>query len=297
MGWRIIYIEESEYLNLYLDNIKIKRNGSDVLIPISDIHTLIIDNYKSVLSVNLLNKCSKEKVNVILCGIDHLPQTIIYPISGNNQTPKILKAQFQWSENTKGLLQQTIVKGKIKNQRRILELNKKDKNIIAKLKTFEEEVKPFDSTNREGLSAKIYFRTLFGKGFIRFHEDPINAALNYGYSIIRSQISKVLIANGLNTSIGIFHKGPNNTFNLSDDIIEVFRPIVDNYVCNNIQMDTLFSREHRISLIKLTTKKLLYNGQKHTFFNVVNMYVRNIHDCFKTGNLELIIPNIVLYDK
>ena len=94
MGWRIVYIEDSDYLSLYLDNIKVNKNGQDVLIPISDIHTLIVDNYKAVLSVNLINKCSLNKVNVILCGFNHLPQSIIYPISGNNQTPKILKKQM-----------------------------------------------------------------------------------------------------------------------------------------------------------------------------------------------------------
>lgn len=64
MGWRIVYIEESEYLSLYLDNIKIKKNDDEVTIPLSDIHTLIIDNYKSTLSVNLINKCIEAKINL-----------------------------------------------------------------------------------------------------------------------------------------------------------------------------------------------------------------------------------------
>ena len=79
-----------------------------------------------------------------------------------------------------------------------------------------------DKSNREGLAAKVYFHELFGLDFRRFDDDIINAGLNYGYAILRSQISKTVIAKGLNPCLGIFHKGYDNPFNLSDDIIEVY---------------------------------------------------------------------------
>lgn len=297
MGWRILYIEDSEYLSLYLDNLKVKKDNQDILVPIADIHTLIIDNYKAVLSVNLINKCTEYKVNIILCGIDHLPQSVIYPSSGNNQAPKMLKQQLSWKQKIKGLLHQNIVKKKIENQIKVLEHNHKSNEVIDKLKSYIEEVLPFDKSNREGLSAKIYFRELFGNNFIRFEEDPINFGLNYGYSIIRSQITKVIISRGLNSSIGIFHNGPSNNFNLSDDIIEIFRPIVDNYVYHNISINTLFSRQHRLDLIKLTTKKMIYENQQQTFLNIINIYVGKILECLRSNNIcHLIFPEIVLYD-
>jgi len=297
MGWRILYIEDSEYLSLYLDNLKVKKDNQDILVPIADIHTLIIDNYKAVLSVNLINKCTEYKVNIILCGIDHLPQSVIYPSSGNNQAPKMLKQQLSWKQKIKGLLHQNIVKKKIENQIKVLEHNHKSNEVIDKLKNYIEEVLPFDKSNREGLSAKIYFRELFGNNFIRFEEDPINFGLNYGYSIIRSQITKVIISRGLNSSIGIFHNGPSNNFNLSDDIIEIFRPIVDNYVYHNISINTLFSRQHRLDLIKLTTKKMIYENQQQTFLNIINIYVGKILECLRNNNIShLIFPEIVLYD-
>lgn len=296
MSWRIIYIEESEYLSLYLDNIKIRRKDDEIIIPLSDIHSLIIDNYKSVLSVNLLNKCVEYKVNVLLCGIDHMPKSLIYPIRGNNQTPKMLRAQINWNEDIKNILQMKIVKGKILNQKQVLERHEKDLKVIKRLEGFMEEVEPGDVTNREGLSAKMYFRELFGKDFIRFEQDAVNAGLNYGYSILRSQISKVLLSRGLNPSIGIFHKGAENIFNLSDDVIEVFRPIVDNYVFENLIGSAMLTRENRVSLIKLTTKKMLYNNEKHTFFNVLNLYVNNILDVLQLGIDTLVIPEFKNYD-
>lgn len=296
MGWRVVYIEESDYLSLYLDNIKVKKNNQDIIIPISDIHTLIVDNYKASISVNLLNKCSSNKVNIILCGLGHMPQTIVYPISGNNQTPAILKKQFLWKERIKGLIHQKIVIEKIKNQAKVLERHKRNKDVINKLYQFSQEVLIHDSGNREGLSAKMYFRELFGSDFIRFSEDSINAGLNYGYAILRTQISKALISRGLNVSIGIFHHGPENMFNLSDDIIEIFRPLVDNYVAVNLNYETLFSREHRINLVKLTTKKMIFKEEKHTFFNVINKYIGDILNSLNTGNLEINFPIIDFYD-
>lgn len=142
----------------------------------------------------------------------------------------------------------------------------------------------------------MYFRELFGKDFIRFEQDAVNAGLNYGYSILRSQISKVLLSRGLNPSIGIFHKGAENIFNLSDDVIEVFRPIVDNYVFENLIGSAMLTRENRVSLIKLTTKKMLYNNEKHTFFNVLNLYVNNILDVLQLGIETLVIPEFKNYD-
>lgn len=297
MGWRVIYIEESEYLNLYLDNLKVKKNSQDLLIPLKDIHTLIIDNYKAVLSINLINKCSEENINLILCGLDHMPITTLLPLSGNNKTPLILRKQFAWSDEVKQFIQMMIVKAKISNQIAVLKKHKKNVDVISRVKRFIDEVNIGDTTNREGLSAKMYFRELFGDSFTRFEEDVINAGLNYGYSILRSQISKVILGKGLNPSIGLFHHGPENMFNLSDDIIEVFRPIIDDWVISNLKEEKIFKREHRLELIKLTTKKYRYNNEDHTFFNVVNMYVSNLLEYIEKGEVNnLVFPKFEEYD-
>ena len=286
MGWRIVYIEESDYLSLYLDNLKIKRESNDLLMPLSDIHTLIIDNYKSILSIPLINKCSEYNVNLIICNISHLPQAIMSPISGKNQAPIVFKNQLKWDENKKMIIHKNIVINKIINQAQVLIKNKKNQDVINKLLKFSNEVQNGDATNREGLSAKIYFRELFGKEFTRFADDTVNSALNYGYSIMRSQISKVLIAKGLNTSLGIFHRGSENEFNLSDDIIEVFRPIIDDYVYKNIIGKNFLEREDRLNLIKLTTNNFRYKNEKHTFLNAMSLYITMIIDYFNESEVD-----------
>ena len=296
MGWRIVYIEESDYLSLYLDNLKVKRESNDLLIPLSDIHTLIIDNYKSIISIALLNKCSEYNINLIICNMSHLPQAIMSPISGQNQAPSVFKKQLKWNENKKKELHKKIVISKIMNQTQVLIKNKKNQDVINKLLKFASEVQDGDITNREGLSAKIYFRELFGKDFIRFEDDIVNGALNYGYSIMRSQISKVLIARGLNTSLGIFHRGAENEFNLSDDVIEVFRPIVDDFVYKNIVGKKYLERDDRLNLIKLTTSNFKYRNEKHTFFNVIYMYVTLILEYFdEINDVEFVAPRFSDY--
>ncbi|HOI46161.1 MAG TPA: type II CRISPR-associated endonuclease Cas1 [Bacilli bacterium] len=297
MSWRIVYIEESEYLNLYLDNIKINKGIEDIIIPLQDIHTIILDNTKTVVSVNLLNKCMEYNICLITCGIDHLPIAELVPINGNYRSDYVLFDQIGWSNNIKNKLQQVIVRGKINNQIKVLKKNKKEESVIEKLTTFNNEVELGDTTNREGLAAKMYFRELFGSQFIRFEDDVINAGLNYGYSILRSQITKSAISKGLNTCIGLFHKGASNFHNLSDDIIEPFRPIIDDFVYNNLLNEQSFKKEHRLNIIKISSKKIMYNGQKQTLLNVINMFIDQIIRYIETnGNSDIHIPDIRIYD-
>lgn len=284
-------------MSSYLDNVKIKRASDEILIPYKDIHTLLIDNYKTNLTTNFLIKCAENKINLIICGLEHLPIAHVMPISGNAQLPMILKKQIEWKENTKQILHKVIIKGKINNQQQVLIKHTKDNEVIKKLQQFANEVLDGDTTNREGLAAKMYFRELFGKDFIRFSDDVINYALNYGYTIMRTQISKVLISKGLNPSLGIFHRGITNEFNLSDDIIEVFRPIVDDYVYQNMMNKGIFTRNDRMELIKLTTKNMKYKNQNNTFLNVINAYVSDIIDKIESELVEEVeIPIFNNYD-
>lgn len=288
MGWRVVFISEGEFLSLYLDNIKIEDSSKvkELIIPLKDIEILIIDNYKTVLSTRLMNKLTEYHINVVLCSIDHLPKSILLPISGHHQSPKILKNQIKWNDEYKRILHKYIVINKIHNQIELLKRFNKDSLVITRMTEFISEVTVGDSGNREGLAAKMYFRELFGKSFKRFNDDVMNAGLNYGYAILRSTISKSIVAKGLNPSLGIFHKGPNNHFNLSDDLIEVFRPLVDHYVYLNLMYEDSFNKEHRLGLIKLITGKILYNNKKQTVFNSINTYIDEVIKFFDTGEIN-----------
>lgn len=296
MSHRILYIEKCEYLHLYLDNLKVQIADSDILFPIKDIQILVIDNYKSTMSVSLLNKLTENNVCTILCGIDHLPKSYILPMNGNFSQSGNINKQIRWDKEKKSLAHQRIVQAKIKNQIEILKQNNKENQVIQKLFQYQEEVQSKDSTNREGLAAKIYFRELFGSDFIRFENDVINAGLYYGYSIFRSLITSIIVAKGYLPNIGIFHIGKLNMFNLSDDIIEVFRPIVDDYVYNHMTEDILFKQQHRESLIALTNKKVYIDGRKQTIANAMYEYIESVLKILEDNNTLLKSPLPIVYD-
>lgn len=298
MAHRIIFIEHTEKLRLYLDNLKVENEQGDLLIPVSDIQMLIIDNYKTSLSVQLINKLIENNVCTILCGIDHLPQTQILPINGNfSQSGNIFK-QILWDNEVKQKLQKLIVKGKISNQARILQKNKKSMDVVEKLYVFKEEVTEGDPGNREGLAAKIYFRELFGNDFARFDNDVCNAALNYGYAILRSSISSIIIAKGYIGNIGLFHRGKTNLFNLSDDIIEVFRPIIDDFVYNNFLEEIIFKQEHKEMLIKIITQRVYFDGKLQTITNTINDYIESILNVIESNDEnDYVCPDVIVtYD-
>ena len=297
MGWRTLYIEESNYASLYLDNLKIKSDSEqELLIPLNDINMIVIDNYKMNVSINLLNKMMEYNIDVIICDNNHLPSCQLIPFHGNCQTSILIRRQIEWNMELKGKLWQLIVKKKIYNQFKIMEKHDSDNYYIKMMLTFYNEVDINDIGNREGLAAKVYFRGLFGETFKRFDENSINAGLNYGYSILRSLISKHLVARGLNTSIGIFHKGPSNCFNLSDDIIEVYRPIIDDWVKQNLDNEILFSKNHRLELVKLLSKKIYIDGKKQTISNSILMYIDSVVDYLNGENETILFPEVIVYD-
>lgn len=294
MSYRIIYVQSDKYLHLHLDNIQFEIDGDKINIPVTDVQILVIDNYRSTLSIPLLVKLATSNVTTVLCGSDHLPQATLLPNNGYFATSGNIQKQMQWKN--KELVHKYIVQAKIKNQRSVLQENYRSQDVIELLKSYESEVVAGDIHNREGLAAKVYFRELYGHDFIRFHEDVINAGLNYGYAIFRSLISSIVCAKGYLPNVGIFHVGKTNGFNLSDDLIEVFRPIVDDYVYCCMMEDEILHQHQKEELIKLTNKKIEYKGMIQTIPNVIGQYIDNVTDILEGKDIEYIAPRIKVYD-
>jgi len=297
MSWRIIYVEESDKLILYLDNVKVIRANRETIVPLSDINTIMIDNTKTLLSAQLLNRCADYNITVFTCDAKHTPHAVTLPLSGNYRSTHMLRKQLQWGGECADALWQYIVRMKITMQARALKLCTGDGTTTERLMQFAQEVAPGDPQNCEGLAARMYFRALFGADFLRDDETPINAALNYGYSIVRSQLARAIVAHGLNAHIGIFHRGPGNAFNLADDLIEPLRPIIDHWVYHHITPTTLFARKHRLALIALMTHKVNYDNKKVTLiFAINNIVERFIEDMDNCGVTTLTYPDVKTYD-
>ncbi|NME36156.1 MULTISPECIES: type II CRISPR-associated endonuclease Cas1 [Fusobacterium] len=286
MSWRTIYITESERLSLYLDSLMIIKNGEEYKIPLKDIGSIILEDNRTSLTVKLMNKITEYNILLIFCDDKYNPTTMIFPLNSYFRQYKIVEEQINWDNNLKKLLWKEIVKVKLENQKEILKKLKKIGETTILLDKYISEVKENDLENREGLGAKIYFRELFGENFIRGNNDVVNSALNYGYTIFNSKISRIIASKGLLTYLGIHHKNEYNQFNLASDIIEVFRPIIDYYVFLNIKESEYFSREDRIELINLLNSKIKYNSYMETVYNSMEKYIEFIIEFFKTGKFN-----------
>ena len=138
------------------------------------------------------------------------------------------------------------------------------------------QVELADTTNREGHAAKVYFNGVFGMDFTRSAETPVNAALNYGYSLLLSAVNREVSANGYLTQLGIFHDNMFNHFNLSCDLMEPFRILVDRLVYKHEPVK--FEKDEKHDMWALLDEKILIDGQKQFVANAIKIYTRSVFD-------------------
>lgn len=218
--------------------------------PVEDLGCVVLENNQIKMTIPLLNELVKNNVSVILCDDKHLPSSMLVSLNANTTQTEHIKSQLSATEPTKKQIWKQIIEAKIKNQNAILN---KYTDHADLLKPFYMNVKSGDSDNREGIAAKIYWNALLGKSFRRDRfGDNINTLLNYGYSIIRAAMARSLLGSGLLPQLGIFHKSKYNAFPLIDDIMEPYRPYIDDIVCSlcDSDMSTLNS-ESKAALLSV----------------------------------------------
>lgn len=205
------------------------RDSEDkVTRPIEDLGCVVLENQMISITLPLLNELVKNNVAVILCDNKQMPTAMFQSLDANSTQAESLKYQLGVSEPMKKQVWKQVIEAKIKNQASILEKACQKGSL---LKPFYMNVKSGDSDNREGLAAKTYWNNLFGNNFKREREGcPPNSLLNYGYSILRAATARALLGSGLLPNLGIFHKSRYNAFPLADDMMEPYRPYVDDIV-------------------------------------------------------------------
>ena len=208
--------------------ITFKDNKDTVTRPIEDIGFVVIENPQVSITVPLLNELADNNVSVVFCDKKQMPKTMLMTLEGNTTQQESYQYQLDASAPTKKNVWKQLVECKIKNQS--LLLNNVGKNGNA-LKPYYLNVKSGDTDNREGAAARIYWSLLFGEGFKREREGmPPNNLLNYGYTILRAAVARALIGSGLYPAFGVFHRNRYNAFPLADDVMEPYRPFVDQIV-------------------------------------------------------------------
>lgn len=217
-------------LSLKDNQIVIQLKGAEQVVtrPIEDIGVVVVENQQVNLTIPLLNALAENNVSVVFCDKRQMPKSMLMSLDGNTTLQESYRYQIDASQPAKKQLWKQIVECKIRNQAALLRKIDKDADL---LKPFYSNVKSGDSDNREGLASRIYWPLLMGDDFRREREGPPpNNMLNYGYSILRAATARALIGSGLYPAFGLFHRNRYNAFPLADDVMEPYRPFVDEIV-------------------------------------------------------------------
>jgi CRISPR-associated endonuclease Cas1 subtype II len=286
MGWRTVVVNKNCKLS-YKNDYLIIRSEDLKMIHLSEIRVIIIENTMVSITSYLINELANQKIRLIFCDEKHNPSCEVMPYYGAVNTSKRIQNQINWSKENKEKAWQQIIKYKIHNQAILL------KNLCIqgyeKLLEYENQVELNDKTNREGHAAKVYFNLLFGKEFTRGSSDNTNIALDYGYSILLSIFNREIISKGYITPIGINHKNEFNQFNLSCDLMEIFRPLVDEVVYNNREF--VFDKEFKYKLIDLYNRVVSINDKEQYLPNAVNIFISNVFNYLESDKKECLICN------
>ena len=285
--------------SLYVRNEQLmiaREDEKTVSVPLEDIGVVVLDNARCTVTQSVLSKLSEYSVAVLVCNARHLPSGLLLPVGSHSQMVSVQRIQLQVSESKKRRLWQDVIQAKVRMQSHVLlRFNDSDGGVGAMAK----RVLSGDSTNIEAHAAQKYWKALFGREFRRDrNRDGINELLNYGYAVLRASISRSIVAAGLLPSIGIHHHNRSNAFCLADDLMEPFRPYVDQRV-KEISIELESNSEHLLSLQnRLVRSKLLslLGESIHIDSGVspmglaTSMTVSSLKRCFAERSENLVLP-------
>lgn len=280
---RTIYIGNPSYLKvkdnqLYIEEPLLKEIKG--VIPIEDIGFLILDHPQITLSNPLIVMMQQHNVAIISCDESHLPLGLMLPISGHVEHSERLKHQITISEPLRKQLWKQTVESKIFQQKELLRKLKLPHDTLSK---YMNEVKSGDSTNMEGIAAQYYWSQLFDNFLRERKGEAPNNFLNFGYAILRSMVARALVCSGLHPTIGIFHRNKYNAYCLADDMMEPYRPYVDEMVwewmTNPIATHEL-DKNAKSHLLQLATRDVYINGLQRPLMTALSITTSSLCRCY-----------------
>lgn len=284
MTWRTVVIRERAKLDYSLNFMTVRQEAGVRKINLGEIYMVIVENTAVSLTAVLLNELVKNKIKVVFCDEKRNPSSELIQYYGSHDTSLKYKNQLEWSKENKEKIWTRIVHEKIFNQMQFLKkLNKEEYRLLEQ---YLSELEWNDSSNREGFAAKVYFNALYGMDFSRNKECFINAALDYGYSIILSAFNREIVASGYFTQLGLCHRNPFNKFNLSSDFMEPFRILIDEEVYK--LEGTEFTKDHKNKLINILNKTVIIDDKNQTVANAIKIYCRSLFSALAENDLEYV---------
>ena len=228
--WRSVVISRPAKLRREHYSLVVEQEQS-ASVPFEDIAVIVLNHREITLTHPVLSACGEHGISLFATGDNHQPSGVFLPFLGHSRTTRMLRLQLSIDRPSAKRAWAEIVKAKIANQARCVRLA--GKSDAERLDSYARRVRSGDTGNLEAQASAYYFPQMFGRSFHRSQEGWTNAALDYGYAVMRGAVTRGLVAHGLHPTVGLFHDSEQNAFNLADDLIEPFRPIVDLHVIKN----------------------------------------------------------------
>lgn len=255
MGFRAVCIESQCRCSYSGGYLVVTKGAETTKIHLSEISSLTLCTTQVYLGAYLMSELAKSKIPVVFSDEKSFPVAMSLPLYGAHNCPERVEEQLEWSLPSKKRLWQKVVQDKIERQAELLNLMGFEEEPNT-LRSYAADVRSGDPTNREAAAASLYFSTLFGSSFNRDQDTAVNAALNYGYSVLLSRVSRELVSRGYLTQRGICHRGTLNQWNFACDLMEPFRPFVDKVVLLSGMEE--FGTETKRLLIGMMSKDVHY---------------------------------------
>lgn len=296
---RTLYFGNPAYLSLKDEQMVIKipiveniENDNTIhTVPIEDIGVVVLDNNQITITHGLFESLLVNNVAVITCDSRHLPVGLLLPLEGNSLQNERFRAQIEASLPLKKQLWQQTVQAKISNQAALLKKihNEDVKNMLK----WVGEVRSGDTDNMEARAAAYYWKKIFPEIEYFYRDrngDPPNNLLNYGYAILRAIVARSLVISGLLPTLGIHHHNRYNAYCLADDIMEPYRPYIDEVVINILkEFEDIheLSKDMKIRLLNIPVMDVVINGRQSPLMVAVQQTTASLSHCFD-GNMRKI---------
>ena len=291
MGYRTIEINKPTELHIRKGQLEITQEEGSALVALEDLAGLVLAGPDIRVSSLALSALAEWEVAVVICGAKQMPTAHLIPDTANARQALLARRQVYMPDELRDALWQRLIVRKIENQARTLAILGKEK--VAEVAAFAPLVEPGDPLNAEGSAAQLYFPALH-EGLNRRTDDPFNSVLNYGYAIIRAALAKSICATGFIACFGIHHANQYNNFNLADDLIEPFRPMVDVMAPSVVQPSLHLSKEQRHRLVGVLHHECLLEGTKTTVLKAVERVVDSFRRAVESGDAGELATPVVL---
>lgn len=261
-------------------------------VPFEDIAIIVLNHREIQLTHPVLSACADYGIGLYATGDNHQPNGVFLPFLAHSRTTRLMRKQMDIPRPLAKKAWASIVRRKIENQATVLRFC--EKLGVDRMDSYARRVRSGDTENLEGQAAAFYFTQLFGQGFYRAEERWVNAALDYGYAVLRGAIARGLVAHGMHPPIGLFHASEQNAFNLADDLIEPFRPLVDLHVAKNPAFtEGDLSPQDKAELVALLNVDVGMPQGKMSALSAIEYAVESLARLFEEGNSELELPALI----